>query len=71
MTTMNTKKKNARKILQWIGFAIAIATTIVYGLLFLTQISSNMSINTIYTFVIIGYIISVITLLSSYFFPKL
>ncbi len=57
------KTMNTRSLVQWTAFAIALGTSAVYGLLFFTKVAQTMSINTLHSIALTGYVISMIVLL--------
>ncbi len=67
---MKNKTMNTRRLVQWTAFAIALGTYAVYGLLFATKVAQTMSMNTIHSIAITGYVISTIFVLLSFRMSK-
>lgn len=67
---MENKRKDLKKIIQWLAFAVAIVTTLFYLLVFATDLGREMTMENINTLVIIGYLIAIILIISSYIINK-
>lgn len=67
---MKDKRKDSRKIIQWLAFAVAIATSSLYGILFATGLTRDIPMEKINIWVLIGYTTSAILIVLSYSVKK-
>ncbi|QHA91213.1 hypothetical protein [Bacillus sp. N1-1] len=67
---MKNRENRKRKTIQWVGFSIVIFAFLVNLVLYVTGISSNLSISTLDGMKWIGIGVGSVVVLASYFIPK-
>lgn len=67
---MKSKDKSKHNIIQWVAYAIVMLTLIIRIVLFVSGIAQNVDYSTLNAITWAGFIIGIILLLISCFFPK-